>query len=446
MIFQLIIGNLIQFRGAGHPFSSFKAKVNDMSTLKDNLPSLNCDGAPQVRQSVRDLRFSSIREVANAGIGRSDILPFWFGEPDRPTPDFICAAAQAAMAAGDTFYTPNLGETALRGALARYLSSWHRPVDENRVAVTSSGVSALMLTAQALYRPGDRVVVVTPVWPNLVEIPKILGARVEEVPLTLGLDPTNISRWRLDTGALLAALTPGCRALVVNSPNNPSGWVMPAPQQEIVLAHCRKHGIWIVSDEVYGRILFNGPPDRCAPSFLDIADPLDRLIVINSFSKSWMMTGWRLGWLVAPAALMHDMGKLIEYNSSCAPGFIQKAGLTAVSRGESVLQETVARFRASRDFLYGKLRELPGIEAPLPEGAMYLFFRVDGLKDSLALCKALVADAGLGLAPGSAFGPAGEGCIRWCFASSLDKLELGVNRFRTFLAAGGRENNRAFSG
>ncbi len=417
-----------------------------MSRQKDILPSRDARSAPQARDSVRDLRFSSIREVANAGIGRSDILPFWFGEPDRPTPDFICAAAQASLAAGDTFYTPNLGEPALREALSRYLSAWHRPVADSRIAVTSSGVSALMLAAQSLYNPGDRVVVVTPVWPNLVEIPKILGARVEEVPLALCHDADGISRWHLDTDILLTALTPDCRALVINSPNNPSGWVMPASQQKIVLAHCRKYGIWIVSDEVYGRILFNGLPDRCAPSFLDIADAEDRLVVINSFSKSWMMTGWRLGWIVAPDALIHELGKLIEYNSSCAPGFIQKAGVVAVNQGESALRDTVARFQASRDFLYGKLRELPGIETPLPEGAMYLFFRVEGLKDSLALCKALVAEAGLGLAPGSAFGPAGEGCIRWCFASSLDRLELGVERFRTFLAAGGRCHNRAVTG
>lgn len=410
-----------------------------MSILENSPLPLPAVDAPRMRDSVRDLRFSSIREVANAGIGRTDILPFWFGEPDRQTPEFICAAAQASLAAGETFYTPNLGEPALREALARYLSFWHRPVDENRIAVTNSGVSALMLTAQALYSPGDRVVVVTPVWPNLVEIPKILGARVAEVPLTLRHESQHIARWYLDTELLLAALTPGTRALVINSPNNPSGWVMPAAQQEMVLAHCRRHGIWIVSDEVYGRILFDAPADRCAPSFLDIADPQDRLIVINSFSKSWMMTGWRLGWLVVPAALMHDLGKLIEYNSSCAPAFVQKAGVAAVSLGEDVLRDTVSRFQRSRDFLYQRLSELPQIEAPLPEGAMYLFFRVAGLRDSLALCKALVAEAGVGLAPGSAFGPAGEGCIRWCFASSVDKLEQGVNRFRAFLSA------RAFS-
>ncbi|HEY0208917.1 pyridoxal phosphate-dependent aminotransferase [Acerihabitans sp.] len=407
-----------------------------MSRLSDGAPAPGPEDAPLMRDGVRDLRFSAIREVANAGIGRGDILPFWFGEPDRRTPAFICDAAQASLAAGETFYTPNLGEPALREALARYLSSWHRPVGENRIAVTNSGVSALMLAAQALYSPGDRVVVVTPVWPNLVEIPKILGARVAEVPLQLVRESRHVSRWHLDMAALLAALTPGTRALVINSPNNPSGWVMPAAQQATVLAHCRRHGIWIVSDEVYGRILFDAPDKRCAPSFLDIADARDRLIVVNSFSKSWMMTGWRLGWMVVPDTLIQDLAKLIEYNSSCAPAFVQRAGVAAVSLGEEALGVTLTRFQASRDFLYRELSTFAQIETPLPEGAMYLFFRVAGLRDSMALCKALVAEAGLGLAPGSAFGPAGEGCIRWCFASSTDKLAQGVERLRAFLAGG----------
>ncbi|TKI06608.1 pyridoxal phosphate-dependent aminotransferase [Martelella alba] len=405
-----------------------------MSALIDSALSASPFGVPAMRQAVQDLRFSSIREVANAGIGRSDILPFWFGEPDRQTPAFICEAAQASLAAGETFYTPNLGEAALRAALSRYLSHWHRPVDEHRIAVTNSGVSALMLAAQSLYSPGDRVVAVTPVWPNLVEIPKILGASVTEVSLILRRHGQDGVSWHLDMDMLLAALTPDTRAIIINSPNNPSGWVMPAEQQRAILDHCRRHGIWIVSDEVYGRLWFDGGPERGAPSFLDIADPGDRLIVVNSFSKTWLMTGWRLGWLVVPETLTPALGKLIEYNSSCAPAFVQKAGIAAVEGGEPVLRETLTRYRASRDFLYRQLNDTPGVETPLPEGAMYVFFRVGGLRDSLAFCKALVAGAGLGLAPGSAFGPAGEGCIRWCFASSLDKLELGMTRFRAFLA------------
>ncbi|MGL9774873.1 MAG: aminotransferase class I/II-fold pyridoxal phosphate-dependent enzyme [Sodalis sp. (in: enterobacteria)] len=234
----------------------------------------------------------------------------WRGDP--PTPAFICAAAQAALNAGDTFYTPNLGEPALREALANALPQLHRPVSPDRVVVTSSGVAALMLTAQALYNPEDRVVVVTPVWPNLVEISRILGAQVEEVALELQRDEQGIARWHLCLETLLHPLTTDCRALVINSPNNPSCWVMSAQQQAVIPVHCRRHGIWIVLDEVYSRIVFDGLPEGCASSFLDIAAPDDRLVVINSFSKSCLMTGWRLGWVVAPPALMmYELGKLI---------------------------------------------------------------------------------------------------------------------------------------
>lgn len=392
---------------------------------------MSLDHPAVARAVVRQLEASRIREVANVGMGRDDVLPFWFGEPDQVTPDFIRDAAKAGLDAGDTFYTHNYGIPPLRAAIAVYLSALHQPVDASRIAVTSSGVSALMVLSQLIINPGDRVVAVTPLWPNVAEIPKILGADVVRVALQFG------QTWELDLQLLLDALTPDTRAVLLNSPNNPTGWVMPREQQEIVLAHCRRHGIWIVADDVYERLVYTERADapQCAPSFLDIADADDRLISSNSFSKSWLMTGWRLGWLVAPPTLMTDIGKLIEYNTSCAPGFVQRAGVVAIERGEEIIGSTVARYRAARDFLYQRLNALPGITAPRPKGAMYLFFRVDGVDDSLALCKQLVRDAGLGLAPGNAFGPEGEGCVRWCFASSLERLEDGVQRLERFLSA-----------
>lgn len=381
------------------------------------------------RPLVHSLGASRIREVANAGIGRDDVLPFWFGEPDQTTPDFIRDAAKSALDAGDTFYTHNFGVPPLRAAIARYLSGLHRPVDAGRVAVTSSGVSALMLLSQLIINPGDRVVAVTPLWPNLYEIPKILGAEVARVPLRFG------QTWELDLQQLLDALTPGTRAVLINSPNNPTGWVITREQQQAILDHCRRHGIWILADDVYERLVYEGAGNRpCAPSFLDLADERDRVVSANSFSKSWLMTGWRLGWIVAPEPLMPDLGKLIEYNTSCAPGFVQQAGVVAIERGEDIIGATIVRYQAARDFLYRQLNALPGITAPHPKGAMYLFFKVDGESDTLALCKRLVLEAGLGLAPGSAFGSEGEGYVRWCFASSLDRLEQGVARLAHFLA------------
>ncbi|SAL02564.1 pyridoxal phosphate-dependent aminotransferase [Caballeronia ptereochthonis] len=379
------------------------------------------------REAVRALRPSQIREVANAGFGVADVLPFWFGESDRVTPQFIRDAASRALADGETFYTHNLGIAPLREALARYVSSLHGATTTGHVAVTSAGVNALMLAAQLVVGAGDRVVAVTPLWPNLVEIPKILGASVETVSLAYGP-----SGWTLDLDRLLAALTPGTRMLMINSPNNPTGWTMTRDQQRTVLEHCRRHGIWIVADEVYER-LYYGDDARVAPSFLDLAARDERVIAVNSFSKAWLMTGWRLGWLVAPTQLMDDLGKLVEYNTSCAPSFVQKAGVVAVAEGERFTQSLVADLRASRDHLVKALQTVDGIDVRAPDGAMYLFFSLPGAAKSLELCKSLVREVGLGLAPGSAFGPEGEGFVRWCYACDSARLDAGVERLRRFL-------------
>ena len=384
------------------------------------------------REAVRALRSSQIREVANAGFGVPDVLPFWFGESDRVTPPFIREAAAEALGRGDTFYTHNLGIAPLRESLARYVSKLHGATPVDNLAVTSAGVNALMLAAQLVVGAGDRVVAVTPLWPNLVEIPKILGATVETVSLSYGEHG-----WTLDLDRLLAALTPDTRLLMINSPNNPTGWVMTREQQRAVLEHCRRLGIWIVADEVYERLYYGDASERTAPSFLDIASREERLICVNSFSKAWLMTGWRLGWMVVPRTLTDDLGKLVEYNTSCAPSFVQQAGIAAVEHGEPFTRSLVADLRASRDHLAAALAKLPGVDVKVPHGAMYLFFRLAGAQNSLELCKALVRDAGLGLAPGSAFGPQGEGFVRWCYACDPARLDAGVERLARYLEAVG---------
>ena len=390
------------------------------------------DFPPAARDIVQRLRASKIREVANTGMGRKDVLAFWFGEPDEVTPAFIRHAAIDSLNAGETFYTQNLGLPELREAIASYVSRLHRPTGSDCVAVTTSGMSALMLTTQLLVDPGDRVVVVTPLWPNLVEIPKILGANVECVALEFGK-----AGWSLDLARLLEALTPGTRAVCINSPNNPTGWTLGADDQRAVLAHCRRHGIWIVADDAYERLYYSGGTVPIpAPSFLDLTEPDDRLVSCNTFSKSWLMTGWRLGWIVAPPSIVPDLGKLIEYNTSCAPAFVQRAGIVAVTRGDETIAKNIERFRRARDFLDARLQAMPGIETVAAPGAMYTFLRVDGIADSLAFCKRLVTEAGLGLAPGVAFGPEGEGFVRWCFASSEARLADGVARLERFLARG----------
>jgi aspartate/methionine/tyrosine aminotransferase len=384
-----------------------------------------------MRSAVINLEESKIREVANAGMGRSDVLPFWFGESDEVTPDFIREAAIASLQRGETFYAHNLGLPELREAIAAYTLKLHGPVGPDRVAVTSGGVNALMLGMQALLDAGDEAVAVTPVWPNLTAQPQIMGARLKRVSLV-----PRRGAWTLDLQRLLDAITSETKLLIVNAPNNPTGWTLSREEQQAILEHCRKTGTWILADEVYERLYFEPTPNRCAPSFLDIADADDRLVVAHSFSKSFLMTGWRLGWLVMPPAMTHHMGKLIEFNTSCASVFTQRAALVAIERTEEVTPRVVAHLKACRDTLVPLLQGLPRVELSTAKGGMYAFFKLGGFDDSLALAKRLVAEAGIGLAPGNAFAPEAQGWLRWCFASKdAARLEQGVERLRGWLAS-----------
>ena len=381
-----------------------------------------------MRAVIESLPGSKIREVANAGLGRDDVLPFWFGESDETTPVFIRDAAIHSLRDGETFYAHNLGLPELRAAIAGYVGALHNPIGPERIAVTSSGVNALMLAMQTLVGAGDEVVAVVPVWPNLTAQPGILGARVTRVPLQ-----PQAGAWRLDLEKLLMAVTPDTRVLLVNSPNNPTGWTLTRDEQQAIAAHCRRTGTWIVADEVYERIYFSGER-ALAPSFLDVASPDDRLIVIHSFSKSFLMTGWRLGWMVLPAAITESVGKLIEFNTSCAPVFVQRAGLAALARADDFVPGLVQRLKGCRDTLLPLLEALPAVTVASPAGGLYAFLQIEGRSDSLALANQLVVEAGLGLAPGVAFGPEAEGWLRWCFASrDPARLVVGVQRLARFL-------------
>ena len=249
------------------------------------------------------------------------------------------------------------------------------------------------------------------------------------VPLTV-----RNGRWTLDVERLIAALTPDTRMVVINSPGNPTGWTIDPEDQRVVFEHCRKHGIWIVADDVYERLVYSRP-GAVAPSFLRLAEPEDRLISVNSFSKAWSMTGWRVGWIVAPEALMPDFAKVVEYNTSCVADFVQQGALAALDPAHAgVVTDLVADLGRSRRLLLDGLQALPNVEAPEGDGAMYAFFRVRGREDDMALAKGLVADVGLGLAPGSAFGPEGAGWLRWCFASRPERIADGLDRLRRYLA------------
>ena len=380
-----------------------------------------------MRDAIASLPGSKIREVANAGLGRSDVLAFWFGESDEVTPQAVRQAAAESLARGETFYSHNLGLPELRDAIAGYTGGLHGSMAAERIAVTSSGVSGLMLAMQMLVGAGDEVVAVVPLWPNLTAQPAILGASVKRVSLR-----PEQGRWQLDMDRLLAAITPKTRVLLINAPNNPTGWTLSGDEQRRLLHHCRNTGTWIVADEVYERLYYEAGAGIPAPSFLDIASPDDRLVVAHSFSKSFLMTGWRLGWLVLPAGHVEPMGKLLEFNSSCAPVFVQRGGLAALAIADGFVPGLQGRMKACRDRLVDGLQRLAGITVAHPPGGMYAFFRIEDHPESansLQLAKRLVAEQGLGLAPGAAFGPEGEGWLRWCFASSDPaRLDLGLQR------------------
>ncbi len=394
------------------------------------IPALPPDTrAPLARDAVQQLPGSRLRALANRAMGRDDVLAFWFGEASRETDARIRDAATHSLAAGETFYSPNLGIAALREAIAAYTRDLHGAaapaLGADRVAVTSSGVSGLMLAMQTIVGPGDRVVAVTPLWPNLTAIPALLGATLEPVSLAV-----RDGRWWLDLDRLLAALTGSTRLLILNSPANPTGWVITGEQIAAIRDHCRRRGIWVLADEAYERLAFDR---ERATSFLDGSDDDDRLIIANTFSKTWCMTGFRIGWLTLPRALIGQVEKLVEFNTSCVPVFVQRAAQAALAIGEAPIRELQQMVTEGTRHLTRALRGLPGVTVVEPEGAMYLMLAITGHDDSFALASRLVDEVALGLAPGIAFGPETEGWLRWCTARPIAELQDGAGRLARFL-------------
>jgi len=368
---------------------------------------------------------SGIVDVFNYGRNREGLIPLWVGEGDLPTPDFICDAATRSLAAGETFYTYQRGIPELREAIARYHDRvYGQASDPERFFVTSGGMHAVQIAVRLVAGIGDEVLIPTPAWPNFIGAITVGGARPVTVPLSSGE-----SGWRLELERLADAIGPGTRALLINSPANPTGWTASDAEIRAILDLARKHGLWVIADEIYGRFVFDTAPgtgDR-APSFRDFMAPEDRVLFVQTFSKNWAMTGWRLGWLEAPTALGQVIENLIQYSSSGTPVFLQRAGVVALNQGESFLAHQIARARRGREIV-GRLAETGRVALPPPAGAFYAFLRLRGSGDSRRIAMRLVDQANVGLAPGSAFGPGGEGHLRLCFARKAEDLEEAVRR------------------
>jgi aspartate/methionine/tyrosine aminotransferase len=387
------------------------------------------DTLPGIRDAVAQLPPFPIVAIAEYGRSVGGVLPLWFGESDRVTPAFIIDAAAAAMREGHTFYQPKRGEPALRDALARYMSALYGiPMTEDRLNVTASGTAAIAMALQAVVDPGRNVAMLTPVWPIAGRFVRLLGADLREVPL--GHTPGQ--GWRLDLDRVRAAIDGNTAALFVNSPNNPTGWMASEAEYRALLEICRERGIWLVSDEVYARIVYDR---KVAPSVLHVAAPEDRVLVINTFSKTWSMTGWRLGWLTSPPGFAEQLEKLGETQTGGPASFVQRAGITAITEGEPYIRALLDDFAASRARVAAVLESIPGIRFSLPMAGLFAYFAVEGETDGTALARRLIDQGRVGLAPGTAFGPGGLDHLRLCFASARPTLDEALDRLHAALHA-----------
>ena len=386
---------------------------------------------PHLASSVERVPHSRIRELAEIAMAMDGVLRLYFGESNLPTPDFIKRAAARALSDGYTFYTENAGLPSLRRAIAAKYAELHG-VDLDpgtEIVVTASGVQALNVAIRAVLDPGDEALVLTPAWPNGSSNVAMANAMVRQIPHPLCGD-----RYVIDFDALAAAITPRTRLLLYTSPSNPLGWVATDQEQQDLLDFARRHDLWLIADEVYDRLYYGG--DRLGapvPSILRKATRGDAVIVVQSFSKTYCMTGWRVGWLIARRDLAQKATQLNEFIISHAPSFAQKAAETALAEGEAELLCMLQRLKQNRDLCLDALRSMPGVTVPAPDGAFYLFPKIDGLTDSFGFCRNLLEESKVGLAPGVAFGAGGEGSVRICYAAGREILEPAMERLARFL-------------
>jgi aspartate/methionine/tyrosine aminotransferase len=390
-------------------------------------PAAPVNLADALSARIRGIGTSQIGLVADRGRDDPEVVKLWIGEGDLPTPPFIVEAAHRAMLAGHTRYTTSLGLPALRAALGAYHARhWGVEIPPDRFAVTAGGMNAIMQAAQVLLEPGDEIIIPSPAWPNLREAVRIAGG----VPVTVPYRRLPDGRFALPLADIKAALTPRTRVIMINSPSNPTGWTMPLSEMTALRDLARDRGLWILSDEVYAHFTYG---NRIAPSFLQICTEDDRLIVTNTFSKNWAMTGWRAGWVIYPSGLAPTFAKLGQYSTTSISTFVQHACIAALNEGDSFIRTMVDRCAEARAILVDGLSRLPGVTVAPPDGAFYLMARMGGDEPSLDLALRLLREAKVGVAPGTAFGPEGEGLVRICFAISPALAREAVARLSSVL-------------
>ena len=393
--------------------------------MTSHMPSLD---AFNLRAEARDAPASGIVAVFQHARGKAGLIPLWVGEGDLGTPDFIARPAANALTGGETFYTWQQGIPELRAALARYYGR-HFGIDSgpNDYIVVGSGMQAIQLALQAVAGAGDECVYLSPAWPNFAAALEIAGGKA--VPVTLDFSENG---WTLDLERFEAAITPRTRALFINTPSNPTGWAADRDTLAAILEIARRRGIWIIADEIYAKFWY-GEGER-APSFLDVQAPEDRILYVNSFSKNWAMTGWRVGWIKAPPPLMPVLENLVQYSTSGVPQFLQRGAVAALDEGDDFIASQVARAAEALDIVTKSLSATGKVRFARPSGAFYLFFAIDGVADSMQSAMRLVDETGVGLAPGVAFGAGGEGFFRLCFNRDLGQIAEASRLLQAYIS------------
>jgi aspartate aminotransferase len=379
-----------------------------------------------VRPEIRDLSPGGIGLISRQGRDRKDLIPLWFGESDLVTPQFIRDAAKRALDDGQTFYSAARGLPALREGIRNWmLRRAGADVDLERITVPGSAMLGITIAVQTLVRSGDEVIVVAPMWPNVFQAIEIAGGIPIFVRLTRAVD----GPWRLDMDALIAAMGPRTKAVFFASPSNPTGWIMSTDEQRSLLDVCRRRGIGIIADEVYGPIVFAGSH---APTFASVADPDDAVFVVNSFSKAWAMTGWRCGWLIHPRRLADAVGTVVVASNTGATSFVQAGAIAAIEQGDAFVDAMRERCRANRAQLGNFIAQQQRLSWAEPPGGFYGFVAVDGMTDSMAFAERLLAAANVGVAPGMAFGPPddadNERYLRICIAYDSNRFAQALAR------------------
>lgn len=351
-----------------------------------------------------------------------DLVRLEIGEPDFDTPAHVVEAAADAAAAGDTHYTSNAGRLELREAIAdRVAAEDGVSFDpESEIAITTGGMEALHLALLCIADAGDEVVVPTPAWPNYVTQARLANATPVEVPLS------SKDGFTLDADRVIDAITDDTAAVMLTSPSNPTGRVYDVDVMEEITAAAARHDAHVVADEVYKGLTYDESPQSLAA----VTDHPKHVLTVNSFSKRYAMTGWRVGWLAGPEEVIDRVVAVHESTTACASSVAQRAAREALTGPQKPFEDMYRAFEERRDYVLKRLQDIPGISCPRPEGAFYAFPDVSALDGtSFEIAERLLDEYGVVAAPGSGFSDAGEGHLRFSFANSLERLEVGMDRF-----------------